>query len=131
MLRPCRGRIVGYNEQTPEEKGGMSNSLVRIRLRRAGAKKRPMYRVVAADIRAPRDGAFLEILGHYDPMTDPATIVLDRDKVLKWLGRGAQPSEAAAKLLRKSGILEQPGPSAMGQEESSDRESMDADPGTA
>jgi len=79
--------------------------MVKIRLRRVGTKKRPSYRLVAADVRAPRDGAFLEILGHYNPLTDPETIVIDEDKALSWLKRGAQPTDTAARLLSKVGIM--------------------------
>ena len=76
-----------------------------IRLMRAGAKKRPTYRVVAADSRRQRDGRFLEILGHYKPLTRPFELRLHKDKVEKWLSRGAQPSEQAASLLRSVGIV--------------------------
>lgn len=75
-----------------------------LRLMRAGAKKRPFYRVVAADSRRQRDGRFLEILGHYDPIVKPYELVLQRDRVEDWLGRGAQPSEQVASLLRSLGI---------------------------
>jgi len=75
-----------------------------IRLMRAGAKKRPFYRMVAADSRRQRDGRFLEILGHYNPLTRPFELVVHKDKVEKWLSRGAQPSEQAASLLRSLGI---------------------------
>ena len=78
---------------------------VRIRLQRHGRKKRPFYRLVAADARAQRDGVFLERLGHYNPLTDPADIFVDEEKALKWLRRGAQPSDTAKRLLSKSGIL--------------------------
>ncbi len=78
---------------------------VRIRLQRHGRKKRPFYRLVAADARAQRDGVFLERLGHYNPLTDPADIFIDEEKALKWLRRGAQPSDTAKRLLSKSGIL--------------------------
>ncbi len=78
--------------------------MLRIRLRRVGKKKRPAYRVVVADSRAPRDGAFVDILGLYDPLTDPPTINLDEDKTRAWLRKGAQPSETAAKLLKRKGI---------------------------
>ena len=74
---------------------------VRIRLQRHGAKKRPFYRVVAADQRAPRDGRFLEILGTYDPLQDPALVRLKKDRVDYWLGVGAQPSETAQYLIGK------------------------------
>jgi len=77
--------------------------LLRIRLSRVGKKKRPSYRIVVADSRAARNGSLVDIIGHYDPLTDPATIVINEEKALHWLQRGAQPSEAAAKLLAKSG----------------------------
>ena len=79
--------------------------MLRIRLRRVGKKKRPAYRVVVADARSPRDGKFVDILGLYDPLTDPPTINLDETKTQMWLGRGAQPSETAEKLLRRKGII--------------------------
>ena len=78
---------------------------VRIRLQRHGRKKRPFYRLVAADARAQRDGAFLERLGYYNPLTDPADIFIDEEKALKWLRRGAQPTDTAKRLLSKRGIL--------------------------
>ena len=78
---------------------------VRIRLQRHGRKKRPFYRLVAADARAQRDGVFLERLGHYNPMTDPADVFIDEEKALKWLRRGAQPSDTAKRLLTQNGIL--------------------------
>jgi len=71
-----------------------------------GSKKRPSYRLVAADSRAPRDGAFIDILGHYNPLTDPETVVIDEEKALSWLGQGAQPTATAARLLSKLGIME-------------------------
>jgi small subunit ribosomal protein S16 len=80
--------------------------LVKIRLKRMGAKRRPFYRLVVADARSPRDGRFIEQLGYYDPLTDPATIKIDEDKVLLWLGKGAQPSESARILLKREGVLE-------------------------
>jgi len=80
--------------------------MLRIRLRRVGAKKRPSYRVVVADSRAARDGKFVEQLGHYDPLTDPPTVVIDENKVLKWLRLGAQPSEAVGRMLKRLGTLE-------------------------
>lgn len=73
--------------------------MVKIRLTRAGSKKRPFYRIVAADVRAPRDGKFLEILGHYDPRTDPHTLKIDVDKVKNWLNKGAQVTNRVNKLL--------------------------------
>ena len=77
---------------------------VRIRLTRKGAKKRPFYRIVATDSEAPRDGRFLEVLGYYDPLKDPAQVHIDEDKVNKWLGKGAKLSETVRSLLRKKGI---------------------------
>jgi len=73
---------------------------VRMRLTRVGSKKNPIYRVVVADSRSPRDGRFIEIIGRYNPQTDPSTIELDADKVKEWLGKGAQPSAAVAKLIK-------------------------------
>jgi len=75
-----------------------------IRLMRAGAKKRPFFRMVAADSRRQRDGRFLEILGHYNPLTQPFELMVHKDKVEAWLMKGAQPSEQAASLLRSLGI---------------------------
>ncbi len=75
-----------------------------IRLMRAGAKKRPSYRLVAADSRRQRDGRFLEILGHYNPIAQPYELVLQKDRVQSWLDLGAQPSEQVASLLRASGM---------------------------
>ncbi len=75
-----------------------------LRLMRAGAKKRPFYRVVAADSRRQRDGRFLEILGHYDPLRTPFTLVLEKEQVQKWLDNGAQPSTQVASLLRGAGM---------------------------
>ncbi|MCL6649244.1 MAG: 30S ribosomal protein S16 [Chloroflexi bacterium] len=80
--------------------------MIRLRLRRMGAKKRPTYRVVAAHSTAPRDGAFLEIIGHYNPRTELSTIVIDEEKALRWLRNGAQPSERVAKLLKIVGVTE-------------------------
>jgi small subunit ribosomal protein S16 len=75
-----------------------------IRLMRAGAKKRPFFRMVAADSRRQRDGRFLEILGHYNPLAQPYELMVHKDKVEAWLSKGAQPSEQAASLLRSLGI---------------------------
>jgi small subunit ribosomal protein S16 len=80
---------------------------VKLRLTRIGKKKQPQYRIVAADSRAPRDGRFIEILGHYDPRQDPSVLTVDNDKAVKWLGEGAQPTERVAKLLQISGAMEQ------------------------
>lgn len=78
---------------------------VRIRLKRMGAKKKPFYRVVVADARSPRDGRFIEEIGYYNPLTDPAQIKIDEEKALKWLATGAQPSDTVRSLFRKAGIL--------------------------
>ena len=80
--------------------------MLKIRLRRVGAKKKPSYRLVAADVRAPRDGAFVDIIGHYDPLTDPETVVINEEKALHWLRHGAQPTDTAARLLNKAGVME-------------------------
>ena len=74
--------------------------MVKIRLRRGGTKKRPAYRVVVAEDRAPRDGAFIEIIGYYNPLTDPPTVVIDREKAQKWISQGAKPSEAVERMLK-------------------------------
>ncbi|UCH07776.1 MAG: 30S ribosomal protein S16 [Deltaproteobacteria bacterium] len=79
---------------------------VKIRLTRKGTKKRPFYRIVAADSEAPRDGRFLEVVGHYNPMTDPAQITVDEEKLNKWVERGAKISETVRSLLRKKGVSE-------------------------
>jgi small subunit ribosomal protein S16 len=79
---------------------------VKIRLKRLGAKKAPFYRVVVADSRAPRDGKFIEEIGYYNPITEPAEIKIDAEKAKKWLSTGAQPSDTVKSLLVKSGIIE-------------------------
>ena len=78
---------------------------VRIRLRRMGAKKQPSYRLVVADARAPRDGRFIDALGFYNPLREPAEVVIDEEKALMWLRRGAQPTETARNLLARQGVL--------------------------
>jgi small subunit ribosomal protein S16 len=80
--------------------------MVRIRLRRVGAKGQPSYRIVAADKEAPRDGRFLEILGFYNPRTDPSTIQVKEDRVFDWMSKGAQLSDSAEQVLRSAGTLE-------------------------
>ena len=80
--------------------------MVKIRLRRVGSRNRPSYRLVIADSQAPRDGAFINIIGHYDPLTEPETIVIDEEKALKWLQQGAQPTATVSRLLSKAGIIE-------------------------
>lgn len=78
--------------------------MVKLRLRRMGAKKRPSYRIVAADSRSPRDGAFIESVGFYDPITDPATINVNVERARHWLSVGAQPTETVHSLFRKAGV---------------------------
>jgi small subunit ribosomal protein S16 len=80
--------------------------MLKIRLRRTGARHQPSYRVVVADSRAARDGAFVDHLGHYNPRTEPPTVVIDEEKALKWLRQGAQPSDAVRQLLNTLGTLE-------------------------
>lgn len=77
---------------------------VRLRLARYGSKKKPFYRVVAADSRAPRDGRFIEILGYYDPRKDPSLVKIDKERVQYWLSQGAKTSETVEKLLKISGL---------------------------
>ncbi len=79
---------------------------VKIRLRRIGAKKNPFYRVIIADERSPRNGRFIEEIGTYNPMTEPAEVKIDAEKAKKWLGNGAQPTETVRSLLKKSGIID-------------------------
>ncbi len=83
--------------------------MLRIRLSRVGKKKQPAYRIVVADSRSPRDGAFLKIIGHYNPLTDPVTLVVKEEEAVHWLEKGARPSETAAKLLTRIGVLERAG----------------------
>ena len=78
---------------------------VKIRLRRMGAKKNPFYRIVVADSRSPRDGRFIEIVGHYDSTREPAVVKVDEEKVLAWLQKGAQLTDTAKNILRKEGIM--------------------------
>jgi small subunit ribosomal protein S16 len=75
----------------------------KIRLARVGSKKNPIYRVVVADSRSPRDGRFIEIVGRYNPQTEPSTIVLDEDKIKDWIAKGAQPTDSVKRLLKTSG----------------------------
>ena len=79
--------------------------MLKIRLRRTGAKKLSLYRLVVAESTAPRDGTFLENLGHYNPLTNPTTFVIKEDRVREWLKRGAQPTDRVTRLLRAEGIL--------------------------
>jgi len=80
--------------------------MVKIRLRRMGAKRQATYRFVAADSRSPRDGRFLEILGHYNPRTEPKTVVVQADRAKAWLERGAQPTEVVRRLFAEQGLCE-------------------------
>ena len=79
---------------------------VKMRLRRMGMKKAPFYRVIVADSRSPRDGRFIEEIGYYNPLTEPAEIKIDAEKAKKWIGNGAQPTETVKSLLKKSGIVD-------------------------
>lgn len=80
--------------------------MVKIRLHRMGAKKAPFYRIVVADSRYPRDGRFIEEIGTYDPMTEPAAVKVDGDKVKEWIANGAQPTDTVKALLKKNGIID-------------------------
>ena len=80
--------------------------MVKIRLKRMGAHKKPFYRIVVADVRAPRDGKFIEELGYYDPMKEPKEIKIDEELAKKWLANGAQPTVTVKSLFKKSGILQ-------------------------
>lgn len=79
--------------------------MVKIRLMRLGGKHQPFYRLVVADSRSPRSGRYIEVIGHYNPTTDPSTIKVDEAKALSWLRKGARPSDAARVLLQRSGVL--------------------------
>ncbi len=79
---------------------------VKIRLRRMGAKKNPFYRIVVADSRYPRDGRFIEEIGTYDPMTEPATLKVDAEKAKNWISNGAQPTDTVKVLFKKNGVTE-------------------------
>ena len=80
--------------------------MLKIRLRRVGARKQPTYRVVIADARSPRDGRFVETIGHYNPRTDPPTVEVKEDRALYWISQGAQPTEAVERLLKRLGVLD-------------------------
>ena len=82
--------------------------MLKIRLRRVGAPKKPSYRVVVARAQSPRDGAFIETIGHFNPLTDPETVDISEDRAKNWLAKGAQPTDTAARLLIKAGILAKP-----------------------
>ena len=81
--------------------------MIKIRLRRTGATKQPHYRIVVADARAPRDGRYIDLIGNYDPLTEPATINVDAEKAAKWVQQGAQMSETVEKLFARVGVLDQ------------------------
>lgn len=105
---------------------------VRIRLQRAGRKKRPVYRVVVADQRANRDGKFIERLGLYDPVPNPSVIVINEERALYWLRQGAQPSDTARSLLRKTGVWSRfkspnPAPSDAAESDSDDDTTEESD----
>lgn len=78
---------------------------VKIRLNRMGAKKNPFYRIVVADSRSPRDGRFIEILGHYDSTKEPAVIKIDEEKAMEWMNKGAQPTDTVRSLFKKEGVM--------------------------
>ncbi len=78
--------------------------MVKLRLQRFGSKKRPFYRIVAADVKAPRDGKFLDVIGTYDPLTEPATVKIDKEKALKWLNDGAKATDTVKSLFQKHDI---------------------------
>lgn len=80
---------------------------VKLRLMRMGKKKQPQYRIVAADSRSPRDGRFIEILGTYEPRSEPSRVIVDNEKVARWLRDGAKPTDTVARLLKQSGALEE------------------------
>lgn len=82
-------------------------TVVKLRLMRMGKTKQPTYRIVAADSRSPRNGRFIEIVGHYNPRTEPSEITIDNDKAVAWLQKGAQPTEVVEKLLKISGAWDQ------------------------
>ena len=75
-----------------------------------GAPKKPSYRVVVAEVTSPRDGAFIDIIGHYNPLTDPETFTVDEEKARNWLGQGAQPTDTVARLLSKAGVINKSSP---------------------
>jgi len=79
--------------------------MLKIKLRRMGAPKRPSYRIVVADSKTSRGGAFIEIVGQYDPMTNPETLKVEAEKAKSWIGKGAQPTETVRRLLKKAGVL--------------------------
>ena len=100
---------------------------VKMRLRREGKKKQPFYRVVVADVRSPRDGRFIEDIGYYQPLHEPSTISIDRERALHWLRNGVQPSDAVVNLLRIQGIWEEFKPGDPGRDRSAKHAAREAD----
>ena len=96
--------------------------MLRIRLRRIGKKKQPYYRVVVADQRAPRDGDFVEVIGHYNPRTQPSTIELNEERVKHWLSVGAQPTETVHRVLHKAGLTDVEPPKRVTKQSRAERE---------
>ena len=106
--------------------------MVKIRLRRMGATKRPTYRVVVADARSPQGGRFIETIGHYNPLTEPTTIVFKQDRLSYWISVGAQPTEIITKLMTRAGIADKRGKLIpMGQEPSANAATTEAQPAPA
>jgi len=105
MVAPTPGAPPSVRPNICEEEERIT--VVKLRLMRMGKTKQPTYRIVAADSRSPRNGRFIEIVGHYNPRTEPSSITVDNDKVVAWLQKGAQPTEAVEKLLKISGAWEQ------------------------
>ena len=101
MIKTRRVKLIEVSKINEEE-----NIVVKIRLKRMGAHKRPFYRVVVADVRTARDGKFIEEIGYYNPLTDPAEIKIDAEKAKKWLSTGSQATETVKSLLKKTGIIE-------------------------
>lgn len=91
--------------------------MVKIRLRRTGATKKPSYRVVVTDSRSPRDGRFIEIVGYYNPLTEPPTVQIDEAKVRSWVAQGAQTSATVTRLMKTAGMTAQPGEKAQPENE--------------
>ena len=102
MKQMGKGKMPGLPPELMKAQG--DEMAVRMRLTRVGSKKNPIYRVVVADQRSPRDGRFIEIVGRYNPQTDPSTIEFDEEKVREWLGKGAQPSNTVSRLLKAKNI---------------------------
>ena len=100
--------------------------MLRIRLRRTGRSKAPHYRVVVADQRAPRDGDFVEIVGHYNPRSEPKELVFKEDRVRHWLSKGAKPSETVHRLLHREGLIDEPPPQRLTKPSRAEREAAAA-----